>query len=98
MLKEIFYNALKWRNSIVTQISDRKINQHPCTYMHDYERKQSARLMRVNHIGEVCAQALYIGQILTARGENLKASLMQAKKEEIDHLVWCHDALNRLHA
>lgn len=98
MLKEILYNALKWRNSVVAQISDRKITQYPSTHMHDYDRKQSAQLMRVNHIGEVCAQALYIGQILTARSDRLKTSLSHAKQEEIDHLVWCSHALNRLHA
>ena len=98
MLKEIFYHTLKWRKSIVAQSSNRKIKQYPTSYMHDYERKKSARLMRVNHIGEVCAQALYIGQLLTARSENLKESLSQAKREEIDHLVWCNDALKRLHA
>ena len=98
MLKEIFYNALKWRKSIVTQVSERKINQYPTSYMHDFERKQSAKLMRVNHIGEVCAQALYTGQLLTARSDALQNSLLQAKKEEVDHLVWCNDALNRLHA
>ena len=98
MLKEIFYEALDWRKSIVTQTSNRKISQQPSTFMHDFERKQSARLMRVNHIGEVCAQALYIGQLLTASGDELKASLKHAKLEEVDHLVWCNDALNRLHA
>lgn len=98
MLKEIFYSVLKWRQSVVTQVSKRKIKQSPSTYMHDYERKRSAQLMRVNHIGEVCAQALYIGQLLTARSDALKASLKQAKSEEIDHLVWCNNALIRLHA
>ncbi len=98
MLKEIFYSVINWRESIVTQSSNRKIKQYPSTFMHDYERKQSAKLMRVNHIGEVCAQALYTGQLLMARENDLKKTLLHAKSEEIDHLVWCYGALNRLHS
>lgn len=98
MLKEFFYGLIGWRQNIVTQVSHRKIKQHPSTYMHDYERKQSAQLMRVNHIGEVCAQALYTGQLLVAKEHDLRKTLTHAKAEEIDHLVWCHGALKRLNA
>ncbi|MDG2348602.1 MAG: demethoxyubiquinone hydroxylase family protein, partial [Gammaproteobacteria bacterium] len=83
MLKEIFYSAINWRQSIVTQSSNRKIKQYPSTFMHDYERKQSAKLMRVNHIGEVCAQALYTGQLLMVREKDLKKTLSHAKSEEV---------------
>jgi ubiquinone biosynthesis monooxygenase Coq7 len=60
------------------------------------ERKQSARLMRVNHTGEVCAQALYQGQALTARRETVRHRLLQAAAEENDHLDWCAGRLREL--
>ena len=53
------------------------------------ERAVSAALMRVNHAGEVCAQALYQGQALTARRAEVRTKLEQAAAEENDHLVWC---------
>ena len=52
------------------------------------ERKKSAALMRVNHTGEVCAQALYQGQALTAKLPDVRAEMEKAAEEEIDHLVW----------
>ena len=54
--------------------------------------------MRVNHTGEVCAQALYQGQALTARRPELKAAMSQAAGEEIDHLAWCEERLQELHS
>ena len=54
------------------------------------EKRQSISMMRVDHSGEICAQALYMGQALTARKPNLKAHLQQAAKEEQAHLTWCH--------
>src|SRR5258707_15692262 len=53
------------------------------------DRLESARLMRVNHSGEVAAQALYQGQALTARDPLVKSAMHQAAAEEIDHLAWC---------
>ncbi len=52
------------------------------------ERAYAAALMRVNHVGEVCAQALYQGQALTARDAANRATLEQAAREEEDHLAW----------
>ena len=60
------------------------------------EKAQSGRLMRVNHSGEVCAQALYRSQALTARTEALKMHMVQAAREENDHLRWCEDRINAL--
>ena len=60
------------------------------------KRKHVAGLMRVNHTGEVCAQALYQGQALTAKSESVKLNMEQAANEEIDHLVWCEQRLNEL--
>jgi len=53
------------------------------------QRQHVAGLMRVNHTGEVCAQALYQGQALTAQLPDVRDKMEQAAQEEIDHLVWC---------
>ncbi len=56
----------------------------------------SASLMRVNHSGEVCAQALYQGQAVFAKSEQVKASLIESAEEENDHLNWCKTRLEEL--
>src|SRR5271163_4880329 len=53
------------------------------------ERASSVRLMRVNHSGEVAAQALYRGQGVTARDAGVRAAMREAAAEEVDHLAWC---------
>lgn len=60
------------------------------------EKKHIAGLMRVNHTGEVCAQALYQGQALTAKLTEVKAQLAQAAEEETEHLAWCEQRLAEL--
>jgi ubiquinone biosynthesis monooxygenase Coq7 len=60
------------------------------------ERKHVAGLMRVNHTGEVCAQALYQGQALTAKLPGVREKMEQAAAEEVDHLVWCEERLQQL--
>lgn len=60
------------------------------------QKKHAAGLMRVNHTGEVCAQALYQGQALTARRAEIKEDMARAADEEIDHLAWCEDRLREL--
>lgn len=60
------------------------------------EREESGRLMRVNHAGEICAQALYQGQALTARREDVRGKLEQAAEEENDHLAWCEERVKEL--
>jgi 3-demethoxyubiquinol 3-hydroxylase len=62
------------------------------------ERKHAAGLMRVNHVGEVCAQALYQGQALTARSSLIQKKLQRAAKEEWDHLQWCQQRLEELNS
>ena len=62
------------------------------------ERAHAAGLMRVNHTGEVCAQALYEGQALTARRDEVRDALEQAAAEEVDHLAWCRRRLDELDA
>ena len=59
-------------------------------------REHSAALMRVNHVGEVCAQALYEGQALTARDPRTRQSLERAAAEERDHLAWCAERIREL--
>jgi ubiquinone biosynthesis monooxygenase Coq7 len=60
------------------------------------ERREVAGLMRVNHAGEICAQALYAGQAATARHGAVRAAMQQAADEEIDHLSWCETRLKEL--
>jgi ubiquinone biosynthesis monooxygenase Coq7 len=60
------------------------------------ERLESIRLMRVNHAGEVSAQALYQGQALTARDESVAAAMRESAAEETDHLAWCERRLDQL--
>jgi ubiquinone biosynthesis monooxygenase Coq7 len=57
------------------------------------ERRESVRLMRVNHAGEVAAQALYQGQALTARNPQVADAMRRAAAEEVDHLAWCEQRL-----
>jgi ubiquinone biosynthesis monooxygenase Coq7 len=59
-------------------------------------RRESAALMRVNHTGEICAQALYSGQALVARDSRVRAALQAAAADERDHLAWCRDRLSDL--
>jgi ubiquinone biosynthesis monooxygenase Coq7 len=59
-------------------------------------RRHVAGLMRVNHTGEVCAQALYQGQALTAKLPTVREEMQQAAAEEVDHLVWCEERLRQL--
>ena len=62
----------------------------------DDERREAAALMRVNHVGEVCAQALYTGQMLASQNPALRAQLMEASREETDHLAWTQQRLQEL--
>jgi ubiquinone biosynthesis monooxygenase Coq7 len=64
--------------------------------LNEAERQESTRLMRVNHAGEVAAQALYRGQALAARDEAAEAALRQAADEEMDHLAWCEQRIAEL--
>jgi 3-demethoxyubiquinol 3-hydroxylase len=62
------------------------------------EQRESAALMRVNHSGELAAQALYHGQALVARSEATRTMLLEAARSESDHLAWCATRLEELHA
>lgn len=64
----------------------------------DNGRRHAAGLMRINHAGEVCAQALYRGQAALARDPTTRERLLQAAQEEGDHLAWCAERLQELHS
>ena len=79
-LRTLFSQAHSARAHPDTGISDAPMN--------DGEKKHAAALMRVNHSGEICAQALYQGQALTARDPAVQQKLQQAAQEETEHLAW----------
>ncbi|MGB9092774.1 MAG: 2-polyprenyl-3-methyl-6-methoxy-1,4-benzoquinone monooxygenase [Gallionella sp.] len=64
--------------------------------MDEAEKKNAAALMRVNHSGEICAQALYQGQALTARDPDVQQKLQQAAQEETEHLAWTAKRVHEL--
>ena len=68
----------------------------PDIVLDDAERRLVAGLMRINHVGEVCAQALYVGQAAVARDEATRQQLLAAAQEETDHLAWCGERLREL--
>ncbi len=68
----------------------------PAPELPEAERRQSGALMRVNHTGEVAAQALYHGQAFAARNENTRNLLLRAARDETDHLAWCEGRLSEL--
>lgn len=70
----------------------------PATQLTEVERRHSAGLMRVNHAGEVCAQALYQGQALTAKLNAVQKEMENAADEESDHLAWCQQRLSELNS
>ena len=70
----------------------------PTEALSDADRRASGALMRVNHVGEVCAQALYHSQALATRNPALKAHFEAAARDETDHLVWTRTRLDELGA
>jgi ubiquinone biosynthesis monooxygenase Coq7 len=66
------------------------------THLEDHERDLAGRLMRVNHTGEICAQALYQGQAATARVPKVREKMEQAAAEENDHLAWTRARIEEL--
>lgn len=66
--------------------------------LNDEEQRHAAGLMRINHAGEVCAQALYVGQAAVARDDETRTQLLEAAQEEQDHLAWCAARLRELDA
>ncbi len=81
-----------------TQPSSRRSpaqSAHECAFT-EAERRHAQGLMRVNHTGEVCAQALYQGQAMTAKLPEIRAEMERAAEEEVDHLAWCEERVKQL--
>ncbi|MFT6408886.1 MAG: ubiquinone biosynthesis monooxygenase Coq7 [Arenicella sp.] len=89
-LRSTFIRPSSNRASPADAISSDPIDGQPLL------RDKSAALMRVNHVGEVCAQALYQGQALTSRSSEVKEKMNEAAEEEIDHLNWCYQRIEQL--
>ncbi len=70
----------------------------PSGALTDTERIEAGALMRVNHVGEICAQALYTAQAAVARDPALRTQLVEAAREETDHLAWTRQRLDELNA
>lgn len=68
----------------------------PAGELSEAERVEAGRLMRVNHAGEIAAQALYQGQAFMARGPEVRSAMGESAAEEIDHLAWCEQRLKEL--
>jgi ubiquinone biosynthesis monooxygenase Coq7 len=62
----------------------------------DEARQHAAGLMRINHTGEICAQALYSGQAAAARNPEVREEMSEAARDELDHLAWCEQRLQEL--
>ena len=107
----MYNRKLSVLDQIITQIDDalRTVSSDaplperpsPANSVDDAELTQSEReraigLMRVNHTGEICAQALYQGQALTAKLPDVREQMKEAASEEIDHLAWCENRINDL--
>ena len=85
---KVLSGAVLARRSLEVHASDANLT--------DEQKKISAKLMRVNHTGEVCAQALYLGQALVEKDLDIKTELNQSAKEELDHLVWTQQRVDEL--
>lgn len=68
----------------------------PAAELSDPDKREAGALMRVNHVGEICAQALYQAQALTARSPALRQQMLDAAREESDHLAWTQQRLRQL--
>lgn len=79
----------------------RSVRPFPCAdvpeaELDDTERRHAAALMRINHVGEVCAQALYQGQAIVSRDAGVKEALQHAANEEVEHLAWTEARIREL--
>lgn len=93
-LRTVFSPAVSSRP--YPQADDNASSDIPDAILSEHERKHAAALMRVNHVGEVCAQALYTGQALVSRDPSHVEALKQASREEVDHLAWCEKRIHEL--
>lgn len=87
-LRTVYGSSRGARKNPSANITDPSLNEN--------ERKLSSKLMRINHSGEICAQALYQGQALTAHSNVTQSKLKRAAEEEIDHLAWTDQRIREL--
>jgi ubiquinone biosynthesis monooxygenase Coq7 len=100
-LRSVFGGANSHRSNPADQLNKAKGNKQVLTseaVMSTQEQAHAAGLMRVNHVGEVCAQALYQAQKLVARDPQTKELLSRAASEELDHMAWCEERLKELNS
>jgi len=100
-LRSVFGGANSHRSNPADQLNKAKGNKQVLTseaVMSTQEQDHAAGLMRVNHVGEVCAQALYQAQKLVARDPQTKELLSRAASEELDHMAWCEERLKELNS
>lgn len=90
--------ALRTLTDTVHNTRPSPATQHTLHPLSEREKKHIAGLMRINHTGEVCAQALYQGQALTAKLPNVREAMEHAAAEEVDHLAWCKQRLDELNS
>ena len=91
-----FDRSLKTLTGGIPSARPRPGQDAPEKEMSEQERQHAAGLMRINHCGEICAQALYEGQAFTAQSDAARSTLLQAASEEADHLNWCRRRLDEL--
>ena len=91
-----FDRALRAVAGVVHAERPSPADQIPDKQFDEQQKAHAAALMRVNHVGEVCAQALYQGQALTARHPESKEALQKAAREEEDHLAWSAERIREL--
>ena len=87
-LRTLFAKPIAQRTNPAREVPEAKLSAS--------EARHSAGLMRINHVGEVCAQALYAGQALTGRQADVREKMREAAAEEVDHLAWCDERLQSL--
>ena len=87
-LRTVFASSAAARQRPDTNLSDHELS--------DASKAHAAALMRINHVGEVCAQALYSGQALSSKNPQIVAALKHAAAEETDHLAWCEARITEL--
>ena len=92
-LRTVFASSVAARPRPDVNLSEAELND---TKLSDVSKAHAAALMRVNHVGEVCAQALYSGQALSAKNPQIVDALKQAAAEETDHLAWCEARIAEL--
>jgi len=85
-------------NNVKTTARNNPADRINAVELNEKQQSHAAALMRVNHVGEVCAQALYQGQALTARDAAIRMEMQQAAMEENDHLAWCTQRLTELYS